>query len=61
MAEADTAIVARLGEGVAAFDAAEWDALAGADNPFVSHAFLAALETSASVGELAGWQPLQIA
>lgn len=30
--------------------AAEWDALAGPGNPFVSHAFLSALEDSGSVG-----------
>jgi len=37
--------------------AAEWDACAGADNPFVSHAFLAALEDSGSVGPGTGWRP----
>jgi predicted N-acyltransferase len=34
----------------------DWDALAG-DMPLLSHAFLAALETSASVGDSTGWQP----
>ncbi|MGH6931198.1 MAG: GNAT family N-acetyltransferase, partial [Dongiaceae bacterium] len=37
---------------------AEWDACAGADNPFVGHAFLKALEDSGSVGRRTGWQPL---
>jgi hypothetical protein len=37
--------------------AAAWDACAGADNPFVSHAFLTALEESKSVGTRTGWQP----
>lgn len=34
----------------------DWDALAG-DMPLLSHAFLAALETSGSVGDDTGWQP----
>lgn len=36
---------------------AAWDACAGSDNPFVSHAFLRALEDSKSVGSRTGWQP----
>ena len=35
----------------------EWDACAGPDNPFVSHAFLAALEESGSVTAETGWLP----
>jgi uncharacterized protein len=54
------AISAQLGEGVAALDAEQWDAVAGAGNPFQSHAFLAALENSGSVGRGSGWQPLPI-
>ena len=37
--------------------AAEWDACAGADNPFVRHAFLAALERSRSAAGETGWLP----
>lgn len=37
--------------------AADWNCCAGADNPFVSHEFLAALENSNSVGEKTGWMP----
>lgn len=42
--------------------AEEWDACAGwsltaGDNPFVSHAFLLALEQSGSVGRKSGWLP----
>jgi predicted N-acyltransferase len=37
---------------------AEWDACAGAGNPFLRHAFLKALEDSGSVGRKTGWQPL---
>lgn len=40
-----------------AVPAREWDALAGEDDPFVEHAFLAALERSGSVSEEAGQVP----
>ena len=36
-------------------DAAAWDACAGPDNPFVSHAFLQALEASGSATARTGW------
>jgi hypothetical protein len=43
---------------------AEWDRLAAPDpgraNPFVSHAFLTALERSGSVGEGTGWTPVHL-
>ena len=35
----------------------EWDACAGPDNPFVSYAFLSALEESKSVAREEGWMP----
>jgi predicted N-acyltransferase len=54
-------ILARLGRGVAAFDAAEWDRCAGRDDPFLSHAFLSALEESGSATARTGWQPVPIA
>ncbi|MEZ5523893.1 MAG: GNAT family N-acetyltransferase [Pseudomonadales bacterium] len=38
-------------------NAAEWDKLCGTDYPFLRHAFLAALESSGSVGEHTGWHP----
>ncbi len=50
----------RVGDGVAALDPAAWDGLAGDAHPFLSHAFLAALETSGSVGPGTGWQSLPI-
>ena len=37
--------------------AADWDACAGADNPFLSHRFLSALEESKSVCREEGWLP----
>jgi predicted N-acyltransferase len=42
-------------ESLAAIAPAEWDACAGTDNPFLSHAFLSALEDSGSVGPRTGW------
>ena len=38
-------------------DKRDWDQLDHADNPFLSHAFLNALEASASVSADTGWQP----
>jgi len=54
-------VVARIADGIAGFDASEWDACAGEDNPFVSHAFLSALEDSGSAIAQTGWQPVPIA
>jgi predicted N-acyltransferase len=54
-------IVARIASGVAAFDSAAWDRCADLDNPFLSHAFLTALEQSGSVSSRTGWQPAPIA
>ncbi len=50
-----TEIVARLAGSYGELDAGEWDALAGG-NPFLSHAFLTALEDSGSVGPGSGWK-----
>ncbi len=50
----------RLSTAVAALDRADWDACAGALNPFVSHDFLAILEESGSVGPGTGWSPAPI-
>ena len=47
-------------EGVSAIAREDWDACAGSVNPFVSHAFLSALEESGSVGGRSGWQPLPV-
>jgi predicted N-acyltransferase len=55
MAEADLTI--RLCPSVGALPAAQWDALVGPGNPFMAHAFLSALEDSASVGPGTGWTP----
>ena len=55
-----TPVTARLADGVASIPAADWDACAGSGNPFVGHAFLAALEASGSVGGRSGWQPTPV-
>jgi predicted N-acyltransferase len=47
----------RILERIAEIDAAAWDRCAGPDNPFVSHAFLGALETSGSATARTGWLP----
>ncbi|MFA7588368.1 MAG: GNAT family N-acetyltransferase [Novosphingobium sp.] len=48
--------VCELAPSVASLPAVEWDALTDGSNPFVSHAFLSAMEDSGSVGEGTGWQ-----
>jgi predicted N-acyltransferase len=53
----------RVCEGIGAFTQAEWSGLSGASrdapdyNPFLSHAFLSALEDSGCVARKAGWLP----
>jgi len=42
---------------LADLDAATWDALVPADQPFLRHAFLSTLEDSGSVGGRSGWLP----
>jgi predicted N-acyltransferase len=53
-------IRARVLTSAADLPAAAWDACAGHDNPFVSHAFFAALEQSGSACARTGWQPAHI-
>ena len=50
-------VTVRVVDRIGTVDAAQWDACAGGDNPFVSHAFLAALEDSGSVRAETGWLP----
>ena len=56
MSEGDPVTV-RLASGVSPLPAREWDGLTDGGNPFVSHAFLSALEDSGSVGDGTGWMP----
>ncbi len=44
-------------DAITAVPAGAWDACAGNDNPFVSHAFLAALEASGCATQKTGWTP----
>jgi len=47
--------------GLHEVSAADWDACAGSDNPFVGHAFLSALEDSGCVAARTGWMPRHLA
>ncbi len=47
--------------GIANVAADDWNACAGADNPFVSHAFLRVLEESGSATPRTGWTPCHLA
>ncbi len=47
----------RIVTDIAAIGARDWEALDHHDNPFLSQAFLHALEASGSVSEASGWQP----
>ncbi len=56
--------IARVASSLSSVEPAAWDACANAGrdpaesyNPFVSHAFLSALERSGSVGAKSGWTP----
>ena len=53
MADRESEIVAKIASGVSNLNASAWDRLGGGD-PFVSHAFLSALEESKSVGRGTG-------
>jgi predicted N-acyltransferase len=54
-------IVARIAPGIVSFGAEDWDRCAGTGNPFLTHAFLSALEESGSATGRAGWQPVPVA
>ena len=59
MADRESEFAAKIASGVAGLNPHAWDRLAG-DDPFVSYAFLAALEESGSVGPGTGWTPAPI-
>lgn len=54
-ADGEIRITARFHDSIAAIPAAAWDFCAGDSNPFLSHAFLLALETSRSAVAETGW------
>jgi predicted N-acyltransferase len=51
----------KIVEKLSQLSAVDWDACAGSDNPFVSYAFLSALEDSGSATSETGWQPHHLA
>jgi len=61
MADGGDGVSARVAASLGEVDRAQWDGIANPDpatfNPFVSFAFLSALETSGSVGPGSGWTP----
>jgi predicted N-acyltransferase len=59
MADRESEVLAKIASGVSGLNAHAWDRLAGGD-PFVSHAFLSALEDSGSVGTGTGWTPAPV-
>jgi len=59
MADREPEIIAKITSGVSGLNARAWDRLNDGD-PFTSHAFLAALEDSGSVGPGTGWTPAPI-
>lgn len=68
MSEREAGFVLRVVDAMTSIAAADWSKLAGAarssaepHNPFLSHAFLSALEDSGCVGARAGWLPHHLA
>ena len=57
MPDSGEAIAIRLIDAIEEVGAAAWDACAGADNPFLTYAFLHALEASGSATAATGWRP----
>ena len=55
-----TAFTVSVADSIASIPAVDWDRCAGAGNPFVSHAFLTALEASGSATPETGWTPLHL-
>jgi predicted N-acyltransferase len=55
------AVTVRIVPRLADIPAAQWDACAGAANPFLAHAFLEALEASGSATSETGWLPQHLA
>jgi predicted N-acyltransferase len=59
MADREAEVLARIAPGISGLSAGVWNRLAGGD-PFLSHAFLSAIEDSGSVGPGTGWTPAPI-
>ena len=57
MPDGDPTLTLETVDSLAGIAAADWDACAGTDNPFVCHAFLLAIEESGSATAETGWGP----
>jgi len=57
MPDSGESVSVKVAGSIASVAPAEWDACAGADNPFVSHAFLLAMEESGAASAESGWAP----
>ena len=57
MPDGSASLTLTLHKAIAEVSAVDWDACAGPDNPFVSHAFLSAVEDSGSANARTGWLP----
>jgi uncharacterized protein len=57
MADGGERLTVKVVAALAEIPAADWDSCAGEDNPFLSHAFLEALEASGSATAETGWLP----
>ena len=60
MPDSGEAIAIRLIERIEKIGADAWDACAGTDNPFLTYAFLHALEASGSATAETGWRPQHV-
>ncbi len=61
MADGGESFTVRVVPELREIPAAAWDACAGSENPFLSHAFLEALEASGSATAETGWLPQHLA
>lgn len=61
MADGGDRLTVRVVDRLSTIPAAAWDACAGPDNPFLTHAFLEALEASGSATGETGWLPQHLA
>ncbi|MDQ6647986.1 MAG: GNAT family N-acetyltransferase, partial [Pseudomonadota bacterium] len=61
MSASSTDLIARFHSRIDEIDAARWNALRPDDNPFVSHAFLHALERTGCLRADYGWRPHHLA
>jgi predicted N-acyltransferase len=57
MPDGSASLSLTLHKAIADISATDWDACAGTSNPFVSHAFLSAVEDSGSANARTGWLP----